>query len=79
MSLPVELTPEARTEYDAAFDYYEARRSGLGITFATRLNEVLSRIGNTPKMHGIVTGDVRKAVVTQFPYCVYYRELADRV
>jgi plasmid stabilization system protein ParE len=30
-------------------------------------------------MHGVVTGDIRKAVVTKFPYCVFYRELSDRV
>ncbi len=79
MSLPVVLRPEARQEYDDAFDYYEAQRAGLGARFAARVNEVLVRIGNTPKMHGIVRGDVRRAVVTKFPYCVYYRELTDRV
>jgi hypothetical protein len=45
MSLPVVLRPEARQEYDDAFDYYESRRAGLGTTFAARVNEVLTRIG----------------------------------
>jgi toxin ParE1/3/4 len=79
VSLPVVLTPEARQEYDNAFDYYEAQRAGLGTTFAGRIQDVLARIGKSPKMHGVVLGDIRKAVVTKFPYCVYYRELADRV
>ena len=79
MSLPVVLTPEARQEYDSAFDYYESRRAGLGTAFAGRVRDVLTRIGNSPKMHGIVSGDIRKAVVSKFPYCVYYRERADRV
>lgn len=51
----------------------------LSARFADRVNEVLTRIGTMPKMHGIVRDDVRRAVVTKFPYCVYYRELADRV
>jgi toxin ParE1/3/4 len=79
MSLPVVLRPEARQEYDDAFDYYEAQRAGLGPAFAARVNEVLTRIGKAPKMHRIVRGDIRKAVVIKFPYCLFYRELADRV
>lgn len=79
MSLSVVLTPEARQEYDDAFDFYEARQAGLGKTFAGRVRDVLTRTGKSPKMHGVVSGDIRKAVVTEFPYCVYYRERADRV
>jgi toxin ParE1/3/4 len=79
MSLPVVLRPVARQEYDDAVDYYEGQRTGLGQQFADRVNEVIRRIGNNPKIHGIVTGDIRKAVVSKFPYCIFYRELADRV
>jgi plasmid stabilization system protein ParE len=79
MSLPVILRPEARKEYDSAFDYYESQRAGLGPAFAARVQAVISRIGRNPKMHGIARGEVRKAVVKKFPYCIYYRELADRV
>jgi toxin ParE1/3/4 len=79
MSLPVVLRPEARQEYDDAVDYYEGQRTGLGQRFADRVNEVICRIGNNPKIHGIVTGDIRKAVVSKFPYCIFYLELAERV
>ena len=79
MSLPVVLRPAARQEYDDAVDYYEAQRAGLGRRFVARVNEVLTRIGTSPRTHAAVRGDVRKAVVTKFPYCVYYRELTDRV
>jgi toxin ParE1/3/4 len=30
-------------------------------------------------MHGFVLEDVRKAVVSGFPYCVYYREVEGSV
>jgi toxin ParE1/3/4 len=40
---------------------------------------VLARIGGQPRLHQAVFGDVRRAVVAGFPYCVYYREEADRV
>jgi toxin ParE1/3/4 len=79
VSLPVVLRPTARQEYDDAVDYYESQRAGLGARFGAHVNEVLTRIGQSPKMHGVVRDNVRKAVVRKFPYCIYYRELADRV
>ncbi len=79
MSLPVVLTPLAQAEYDQAFDFYEGRRAGLGIQFANRVKDVLDRIGANPKIHALVYGPVRRAVVKQFPFCIYYRELPDRV
>ena len=34
MSLPVVLRAEAQDEFDEAFDWYEGRRPGLGVSFA---------------------------------------------
>jgi len=79
MSLPVVLTPVAQAEYDQAFDFYEGRRTGLGIQFANRVKDALDRIGANPKIHAIAYDPLRRAVVKQFPYCIYYRELADRI
>ncbi len=74
MSLPVRFLPEARAEYDDAIDWYEQRRPGRGAAFIARVREVLTRISANPQMHGTVYQDVRKALVTQFPYVVMYRE-----
>ena len=79
MSLPVVLRDEARKEFDEAFDYYEERRPGVGEDFAERVQEVLDRLSLNPKMHAFVRGDIRKAVVKRFPYCVYYRSDDQRV
>jgi plasmid stabilization system protein ParE len=77
--LPVVLRREAQAEFDEAFDWYEARRSGLGVDFAERVQEVFDRIAANPQIHGNVLQDVRKAVVRKFPYCVFYREEAAQV
>ena len=37
---------------------------------------VLESISVTPRAHQTVFGSVRRAVVQNFPYCVYYREEA---
>lgn len=74
MSLPVVLDPEARAEFDEGYNFYESRRVGLGERFADAVQVVLNRIGQIPRMHAAVFGDVRRGVVRGFPYCVYYRE-----
>ena len=76
MSLPIIFRPEARAEFDEAYDWYEGQRSGLGEAFAEQVQRVLDRLAVMPRIHAAVLGDVRKGVVTRFPYCVYYREEA---
>jgi plasmid stabilization system protein ParE len=79
MSYPIRLLPEAKAEFDAAADWYEQQQAGLGVDFVARIREVFNRIAANPQLHAAVYGDVRKAVVTQFPYVVLYREEAGEV
>jgi plasmid stabilization system protein ParE len=79
MSLPVVLIPEARDEFDEAFDWYERQKMGLGITFSDHVQRVYDRISATPEMYRIVRQDVRKAGVKRFPYSIYYRDEPTRI
>jgi toxin ParE1/3/4 len=79
VSLPVVFREEAEAEFHEAFDYYEQRRTGLGVDFVARVQRVFDRISENPKLHAVVFADVRKAVVTRFPYCVFYRSDETRV
>jgi plasmid stabilization system protein ParE len=79
MSLPVVLRDEAQAELEEGFDYYEAQRPGRGVAFAARVQNVFDRIAVNPQLHAAVFADIRKAVVTRFPYCVYYRAEPTRV
>ena len=79
MSLPVVLRDEAQAEFDDAFDYYEGQQPGLGVDFMVRVQQVFDRISANPRMHRVVLGDIRKAIVTRFPYCVFYRPDPGRV
>lgn len=67
MSFPIRLLPEAKAEFDAAADWYEQQRAGLGMDFIARVREVLNRIAANPQLHATVYGDVPKAVVRHFP------------
>ena len=79
MSLPLVFHPDVHGEVDDAYRYYEQQRTGLGDDFLARVDEVLTRISNTPQVHQVVYQDVRRGVVRQFPYCVYYRVQPGRV
>jgi toxin ParE1/3/4 len=79
VSLPVVLRAEAEAEFDEAFDFYDARRVGLGSTFASAIQAVFRSIAVNPLIHGVVLADIRKAVVRRFPFCIYYRPHTDRI
>jgi len=79
MRLPIVLRDEAQAEFDEAFDYYENQRPGLGVDLVARVQQVFDRIAANPLMHAVVLGDIRKAVVTRFPYSIFYRPHTDRV
>jgi hypothetical protein len=40
VSLPISFRPEARAEFDDAYDWYEGRRPGLGEAFADQVQQV---------------------------------------
>ncbi|MBX9582414.1 MAG: type II toxin-antitoxin system RelE/ParE family toxin [Gemmataceae bacterium] len=75
MSLPTEFRTEAQDEYNEAIDWFEAFRPGGGARFEAAVEATLARIAANPRMHAVVLADVRKTVVSGYPYyCVYYRE-----
>ena len=79
MTLPIVLRPEARAEFDEAFDWYEQKRAGLGVEFAERVQAVFDRISAMPELHAVVHRDVRKALIRKFPYAVFYRVRVGRI
>ncbi len=74
MSLPVVFRRAARAEFDDAADWYEQRRAGLGVAFAAAVQRVLDRIAAQPDFYAQVYQDVQEALVSGYPYCIYYRE-----
>ena len=73
MSLPLVLRPEARAEFDDAFDWYERQRPGLGVDFVTQVQDVLDRISTAPELYAQIFQDIRRAVVQRFPYSIFYK------
>ena len=60
--------------------WYEAKRVGLGGEFREALRVVESFVKDHPDSFPRVHSEIRRALVTRFPYAVYYQRLdADTV
>ena len=66
MSLPVVLRPEASRDAEEERDHLEAQQLSLGQAFLDRLREALVRIGDMPRMYGVVWRNVRAARLRKF-------------
>ena len=69
----------ARLEYDEAATWYEARREGLGREFVAEIDRAVARAREVPHQFPIVLRDIRRVVVSRFPYSVLFRVKPARI
>ena len=79
MSHTVVFRPQAEGEVRAARGWYEEQRPGLGARFADAIEQSVQRIVSNPLAFPLVHGEIRRAVVRQFPYAVYFRVHEDDI
>jgi plasmid stabilization system protein ParE len=79
MNLPIFFRPAAQEEFEEAARWYETQRAGLGANFIRAVEAVVSTIAQSPERYPVAEGDVRYALVSRFPYSVYYRVRTDRI
>lgn len=79
MSRPVILSRRARAEFDDAADWYERQKPGLGLTFSAAVRRMLLNLPSQAELHPEVHEDIREALVSRYPYAIYYRPEADRI
>lgn len=72
-SYVVVFRPEAEAEVLEARQWYESRSEGLGRRFAAAVDALVTRIVSNPLAFPEVHGQTRRAVLTRFPYAVYFR------
>ena len=73
MSRSLVFRRQARQEFDAAGDWYERERPGLGRAFLVEVERVLQTVVSNPDTFPEVLEGIRKAVIKRFPYCLYFR------
>jgi plasmid stabilization system protein ParE len=62
-----------------AFAYYEEQVEGLGNDFLSAVESTFDAIERYPEMFASVHREVRRAVISRFPYAVFYRVEASHV
>ena len=65
--------PAARTELNAAVDYYEDCQAGLGYEFAEDVYATVARILQYPNGWSQLSRRARRCLTTRFPYGVIYQ------
>jgi len=79
MGLPVVYRRKVGRDLAGAYEWYEERCAGLGEEFLTAVDTSFNAIQEYPEMFVRVHNEVRRAVVSRFPYAVFYRVEARRV
>lgn len=72
MTPPLLLRKEAAADIVEGYEWYEARRGGLGPEFLSAVRAVLATIEGSPERFPTVRGDIRRAPLRRFPYAIYY-------
>jgi plasmid stabilization system protein ParE len=79
MSAKSILVPEAEQDIADAYDWYEARRPGLGEDFLSCVDACIQAICRNPEMCAVVHQAYRRALLRRFPYAVFYEHTGDLV
>lgn len=75
----VVFRPQADDEAVEVRRWYEARRAGLGDAFGAEVEAAVGRIAEHPLAHPRVRGETRRAVLTRFPYAIYFRATSEEI
>lgn len=67
------VRPAAAAEIEAAADWYEGKRRGLGRDFLQAVDQALDSIRSRPDAYPVVHRGTRRALLRRFPYAVYFR------
>lgn len=73
------LRPRAERDIQSAYEWYESQRAGLGNEFLAALRERLEAVRGHPESSPVIYRGIRRAVVSRFPYLIFYVARPERV
>jgi plasmid stabilization system protein ParE len=79
MAAELIIAPEAVTDLDEAYAWYEAQTVGRGEDFLGRIDACIQAILRFPEMHARFHANYRRALVRRYPYAVFYEYVDDTV
>lgn len=75
----LDVSTEAELEIFEAALRYEREREGLGFRFEAQVNTVFATLLENPFQVPVIEQDVRRALVRDFPYGVFFTTEADLI
>ncbi|MCI5122554.1 MAG: type II toxin-antitoxin system RelE/ParE family toxin [Candidatus Electrothrix sp. AUS4] len=72
MNNTVHLQPDAEIDIEEAAAWYELQRKRLGHEFLDEVLSTFSQIEDNPYIYPVVYRNIRRAVMSRFPFAVYY-------
>ena len=72
MTFRLIIRPEAEADIEESFLWYEDQAGGLGHEFRAELRRALARIKSTPMSFPKIYRDVRRVLVSRFPYSYFF-------
>ena len=70
--MQIQFADAAKIELDEAIKWFERQQAGLGKRFRAVIREATLRISHAPLLYPIELGEVRRIVVSEFPYILRY-------
>jgi plasmid stabilization system protein ParE len=77
--LIVRFLEVAEAELEAAINYYNLKKTGLGQAFLIEIKATVSRIANFPEAWQPLGQRTRRCLTHRFPYCVVYQIRDDEI
>ena len=72
MTYKIVLQEEAVLEIQAAFEWYENQKSGLGYELLTNMELCFKRISQQPNYYTFINERYRRVKTNRFPYLIVY-------
>jgi len=75
----ITFTRKAQNDIDSAYEWYEDQVAALGERFLTVVESALERIGESPYAFPLYENQIRRLVLSRFPYVIYYEVNAEQI
>jgi len=79
MNFTIVLKEEALKEIQAAFEFYECKKAGLGIELEFEIIEQIKTIESNPYLFEEKHAPYREARIKRFPYLLIYEIMDDEI
>ena len=77
--MDIVFSPESKREFDDGEHYYNCQVANLGSRFRQEVREALQRIRYWPLAAPIESGDIRRMLLSRFPYKLLYSVEQDHI